>query len=355
MANQYTVHFATNRNPIVDSHGKIANFGPDLSQAQGVDLRFGEVQVTVTGAPKQGKIVSGSLRVYEEKMLVGPRTQRKRGSDQLFSALRPSMASAKTIVLFIHGFDNTFFDSMERAATILAFYGIDAKILAFGWPSLGTLAGYQRDRFMARKSGPAFARIVRRLMTEIGSVERDAPQPVVHMLCHSMGNYVLRFGVQELLAQPRDVEPGEALPAAPVTHLPTVFRQIILAAADEDSDAFDRQDKLKALPDLGRAVTVYYTHEDWVLTVLSGLFQLNGPRLGATGPESMATISDKITAVDVSAVVPAELNANSHQYYRLYDPVRNDAVAVLAGQAPDQIPGRVATSVPRRYLMKLLP
>jgi esterase/lipase superfamily enzyme len=310
------------------------------------------VSVSVTGAPTQGKIVAGSLRVYDEKMLVGPRAQRKRGSDQLFSALRPAMTSAKPVVLFIHGFYNTFSDSVERAATILAFYGIDAQILAFAWPSQGTLLGYQRDRSMARQSGAALARVIRRLMTETGSVDRASPQPVIHLLCHSMGNYVLRFGVQSLLAQPSEVAPGDPLPATPVAHLPTVFRQIILAAADEDSDAFDRQDKLKALPDLGRGVTVYYTDEDWVLTVLSGTFEFNGPRLGATGPDNMATTSDKVTAVDVSDVVPAELNTNSHQYYRIYPPVRDDAVAVLSGQAPDKIPGRVVTGVPRRYLLE---
>ncbi|AZO08563.1 alpha/beta hydrolase [Mesorhizobium sp. M3A.F.Ca.ET.080.04.2.1] len=354
MSKQYTVYFATNRNPIVGSAGKITGFGPYLSQAQGMDLRYGQIQVAVSGAPKQGKIVPGSLRVYDEKMLVGLGQQPKRGSDELFSALRPSLASAKTIVLFVHGFFNTFSDSMERAATILAFYGIDADILAFGWPSQGTLLGYQLDRGMARQSGPAFARVVRRLMAEVAEMTKAAPNaspPVIHLLCHSMGNYVLRFGVQALLAQPRDVDAGDPLPSAPATHLPTVFRQIILAAADEDSDAFDRQDKLRALPDLGRRVTVYYTHEDWVLTVLSGTFQFNGPRLGATGPDNMATISDKVVAVDVSNVVPAELNATSHQYYRIYGPVRDDAVAVLSGQASDKIPGRVATAVPRRYVI----
>ncbi|MHC2796441.1 esterase/lipase superfamily enzyme [Mesorhizobium jarvisii] len=40
---------------------------------------------------------------------------------------------------------------------------------------------------------------------------------------------------------------------------------------------------------------------------------------------------------------------DSHQYYRLYTPVRDDEVAVLAGQAPDKIHNRAATGVPHRY------
>ncbi|MGX5831176.1 alpha/beta hydrolase [Mesorhizobium sp. 43Arga] len=349
MANTYKVHFVSNRNPIVNSQGRITGFGPNLSQAQGVDLRYREVQVTVTGAPKQGKIVPGTLLVYDEKILVEKGKAQIRGSDQMFAALHPAFSAAKTIILFAHGFFNTFSDSVERAATILSFYGIDAEIIVFSWPSAGTLIGYQHDRAASRQSGPAFARVIRRLATELAGLAPTAPRPTVHLLCHSMGNYVLRFGVQALLAQPQDTKPGETQPAVPATHLPTIFNQIILAAADEDSDAFDRQDKLKALPDLGRGVTVYYTHEDWVLTFLSAGIEFNGPRLGAGGPDNMATISDKVSAVDVSDVVPAELNMNSHQYYRLYTPVRDDEVAVLAGQAPDKIRNRAATGVPHRY------
>jgi esterase/lipase superfamily enzyme len=40
------------------------------------------------------------------------------------------------------------------------------------------------------------------------------------------------------------------------------FDQIVLAAADEDDDAFDELLKFQPLPRLGRAVTVYHTQRD---------------------------------------------------------------------------------------------
>src|SRR6266404_8998436 len=53
-----------------------------------------------------------------------------------------------------------------------------------------------------------------------------------------------------------------------------------------------------------------------VLNTLSAATKFNGPRLGSDGPDNMGSISDKVTAVDVSEVVSIAQEPENHQYYR---------------------------------------
>jgi len=168
-----------------------------------------------------------------------------------------------------------------------------------------------------------------------------------------MGNYVLRNALQALMRLPDaaaaisgDVRTMCSLGAdAPD---PSVLRQtfdkIVLAAADEDADAFDDPTKLKYLPRLGQSVTVYHSGKDWVLNTLSAVTKFNGPRLGSDGPDNMGSISDKVSAVDVSDVISFEEEPENHQYYRVFPSVRDDIVAVLKGTPQSQVPNRTPVS-----------
>jgi esterase/lipase superfamily enzyme len=78
--------------------------------------------------------------------------------------------------------------------------------------------------------------------------------------------------------------------------------------------------------------------------------KFNGPRLGVDGPENMAMISDKVTAVDVSDAIDPRQDFQSHQYYRIFPAVRDDIVAVLAGERQDKIANRDRTDMQRYRL-----
>jgi esterase/lipase superfamily enzyme len=68
------------------------------------------------------------------------------------------------------------------------------------------------------------------------------------------------------------------------------------------------------------------------------------------GPENMAMISDKVTAVDVSDAIDPRHDFQSHQYYRIFPAVRDDIVAVLAGERQDKIADRDRTDMQRYRL-----
>jgi esterase/lipase superfamily enzyme len=280
------------------------------------------------------------------------------GSKTIFDAIRSEMANKnRPTIAFIHGFSNSFTDSIVRAGWILEFYGIDANMFVFSWPSVASAIGiplpyndYTHDRATAAASGPAVARTIRRLYNYVDSLTRtERCDQSVHLLCHSMGNYVLRNALQALMRLPDarapitgDVRSMSALSAdAPdPSVLRRTFDKIILAAADEDADAFDDPGKLKYLPRLGQSVSVYYTEKDWVLNTLSAITKFNGPRLGNDGPDNMGSISDKVSAIDVSDVISFTQEPEDHQYYRVYPAVRDDIVAVLRGTPQDKIPNR---------------
>jgi len=201
---------------------------------------------------------------------------------------------------------------------------------------------------------------------------REFCRQPLHLICHSMGNYAFRYAVQALMQVPQG-EPreyiratdapaadGEDRPFPALVAMPTeapdpnrlrrTFDQIVLAAADEDEDAFEDAKELRYLPRLGNRVTVYHTQEDWILSTLSSVTKFNGPRLGVNGPENMAMISDKVTAVDVSDAISPRQDFQSHQYYRIFPAVRDDIVAVLAGARQDRIANRDRTDTQRYRL-----
>ena len=173
-----------------------------------------------------------------------------------------------------------------------------------------------------------------------------------------MGNYVLRHTVQALLRTPDPTDnPGSGAELAYIDRadpdpasLRRIFDQIVLAAADEDDDAFDDAQKLKFLPRIGAGVTVYHAGADWVLSTLSRYTKFNGPRLGNDGPDNMSNISDKVSAIDVSDVLPAGRDLQHHQYYRANPRVADDIVAVLKGARPGEIAGRIPTAEGRWHL-----
>lgn len=377
MARDVTVYFATNRMPLTDASGSaIVDFGSELGPIDGTAVRFGSARASITA--KGAKFVPDSLYVAPEQ-LIGPAI--RRGSRDIFEKLRQDMQDGgRPTLVVIHGFSNTFKDAIERAATILDFYGIDANVFAFTWPSIGTplptplpYTDYFHDRGTARASGVAIARTMRILYDFIDTLPLRAlcRQPL-HLICHSMGNYAFRYALQALMqvpqAEPREyvrtadapATGAEDLPLPALIALPTeapdpnrlrqTFDQIVLAAADEDEDAFEDPREMRYLPRLGNRVTVYHTRKDWILSTLSSVTKFNGPRLGVNGPENMAMISDKITAVDVSDAIDPGQDIQSHQYYRIFPAVRDDIVAVLGGERQDRIANRDRTDLQRYRL-----
>ena len=366
MAKRVTVYFATNRQPMLDgATDKIINFSSELGPTGGLDVRYGSATVEVDLAARTTKVVEGSLQVADQQLTFPAGGELRLGSNTIFEALRADMAGNKQPTLaFIHGFSNTFMEAIACAGWNLVFLGLDANMFAFSWPSIGTPTGfpnvyndYTHDHENAAASGPAIARTIRRLHDYADKLAREQQcEQSIHLLCHSMGNYALRNALQALMRLP---DPGAGAasnaPSLGGAPDPSVLRRsfdnIVLAAADEDADAFDDPGKLKYLPRIGRSVTVYYSRADWVLDKLSAVSKFNGPRLGTDGPDNMDSISDRVAAVEATAVADPAKDPQGHQYYRTIAAVRDDIAAVLKGSPQNIVPNRDPVG-PQRWAIK---
>ena len=246
------------------------------------------------------------------------------GSLDVFTKLRQEMnEQKKDTVIFIHGYNVTFEEAIKAAAKMCNNFkkvnsnrGVNGAL--FSWPSDGLKTpyiAYANDRHDAAISGPAFARGILKLVDFLqGATKEEACKQDIHLVAHSMGNYVLRNALQEIIR-----EKG--------TRLPRLFNQIFLMAADEDDDAFEHDSKLKWLPKIAKQVNVYFNRGDLAIAV-SDWTKGNPARLGDDGPRLPSNVPAKVTQIDCSKVVKGVVE---HSYYIDTEEVVEDMVQVLNG------------------------
>lgn len=341
------VHFVTNRNYLPDN--KKAVFGGQFNPDGVAALRFGHATYSLAG----GKLSSPEVFVYPDIKLdpaTGkPPPSTTKGSPGFLDDLRVAMKDGCTDTLvYIHGFNVTFLEALKAGATIASQIEIGGKpinIVVFSWPSDGTAVpfmSYYSDREDARVCGPAMARTYLKLLDFLIDLKPgDYCDRSLHLLAHSMGNYVLRHGLQALCAKDRN-------------RVVRVFNEIILAAPDEDEDAFEHDEKLKFLPSLGHRVTVYHNARDRALLV-SDKTKANPDRLGSGGPRMLDMLPRKVAIVDCSRVAPTGGDKLSeHSYYINCPLVTSDLLATLQGELPEMM-NRDVIRTDRAYRIRRLP
>jgi len=320
------VFFTTNRNYQPENKKLVfgSRFNPDGVAA----LRYGRADFAITESGPR----LDAIHVFEDKPGLDIQST---GGGAFMEELRGLMMGDRNDTLvFIHGFNVSFNGALEAAAVLARDLVIEERpvnIVLFSWPSDGAavpLMSYYSDREDARASGPAVARAFLKLQEYLLALnETDYCQRRLHLLTHSMGGYVLRQALQSLIAKdPRG--------------LIRTFDQILLAAPDEDDDAFEREDKLKLLPRLGRQVTVYFNPNDKGL-IVSDKTKSNPDRLGSDGPRMVDLIPKKVVLVDCRHVAKHADKFVEHSYYIRSRAVNGDIVAVLNGQEPETIGNRL--------------
>ncbi|MEE4300115.1 MAG: alpha/beta fold hydrolase [Pseudomonadales bacterium] len=314
------IYFGTNRKPNRKSNP--TDFGGEFSDMGLANLRFGSAQVDLAGAAP-----AIDLDVYPE---VTPKTRVK--PDFLGDVQRRMADEGADVIVFVHGFNVSFTEALVSAARMKEAYtaaaGRPFEVVVFSWPSNGEVLHYRSDRKDAEASGYALTRGLEFLFRFLARMnEEEACEQRLHLVCHSMGNYALRWAVQAMKEERRV--------------LPRVFEEIILAAADEDDDCFEHDFKLGDLPALGQRVTVLFNRNDWALGV-SDLAKGNMDRLGASGARRPRMVHHKISLVDCTDVVRGRLRRDpiEHGYFLDQQTVVGDIGDVLRGLASDQIGGR---------------
>jgi esterase/lipase superfamily enzyme len=326
------VYFATNRNQ--QPENKKLVFGPRFNPDGVAALRFGHVDFPDGAETLQ----SGSVFVYPD--IKGETDVTKTGGGAFLDDLRKAMVGGGCDTLvFVHGFNVSFNGALEAGARLARDVRIRAaatdagrpvNVVVFSWPSDGEavpLMSYYSDREDARASGPALARAFLKLREFLLKMRvEDRCERSIHLLAHSMGAYVLRQGLQALIAKEPD-------------SLTRAFDQILLAAPDEDDDTFERDDKLRPLPRLGRQVTVYFNPADRALTI-SDKTKANPDRLGSDGPRMVDLLPKKVVLVDCRNVARHADPTVQHSYFVRSRAMAFDIGAVLSGLDAEAIANR---------------
>jgi len=209
------------------------------------------------------------------------------------------------LMLYVHGFNNTFGESVIRAAQVVEDFQFPGLPVVFSWPSNGSALSYSADLSDAESSVPAF-------MSFIKELNRRFDEREIHLVAHSMGANLVIKTLQRLSDQ------GVKGP---------VFKSVILAAPDVNTHIFNAE-SAKYLEPLAQHWAVYTSQRDYTLLV-SGWYN-DTPRLGNTplplqGMQMIDASTIEVTPWNVSEV---------HSYFAIKKRIVDDMKGVISGISP---------------------
>jgi esterase/lipase superfamily enzyme/TRAP-type C4-dicarboxylate transport system substrate-binding protein len=195
-------------------------------------------------------------------------------------------AGDQDIIVFVHGYNNSFTDAIRRSATIRQDIAPDSIVIAYTWPSDGELLSYAYDESSTDTALQNF-KLFMDMLTE------TVPSDSINIIAHSMGSRLVTKYVGSLAERGR-------LPDT------TKFENIVFAAADISTEFFQQQeekpfDPRYPLSAYAERITVYSSENDMPLNVSNRLH--GDQRLGLADHESIYLEAD-IIAIDASPIDP---------------------------------------------------
>ncbi|TCU08400.1 esterase/lipase superfamily enzyme [Rhizobium sullae] len=185
-------------------------------------------------------------------------------------------------LVFIHGFNNKYEDSVFRLAQIVHDSGMQATPILFTWPSRAQLTGYEYDKESTNYSRTALEQSLRVLAA-------DPAVKDITILAHSMGTWLAMESLRQM-----GIRDG---------HVNAKIHNVILASPDIDIQVFAKQ--FVEMGEPKPKFTIFVSQDDRALAA-SSFITGNVSRLGAIDPskEPYRSRLEKagITAIDLTKV-----------------------------------------------------
>lgn len=188
----------------------------------------------------------------------------------------------RSVLVFIHGFNNRFEDSVYRFAQIVHDSGVKSAPVLVTWPSRGSLLAYGYDRESTNYTRNALESLFQYLAA-------DEEVKEVSILAHSMGNWLTLEALRQM--------------AIRNDRLPAKFKNVMLAAPDVDVDVFRSQ--IEDMGDQRPRFTLFVSQDDRALAFSRRVWG-DIPRLGSIDPEQapykQELANHDITVIDLTKV-----------------------------------------------------
>ena len=339
----HSLFYATNRNHLGQDRWHPKGYGVKFSDDGVENLRFGKLSITADESEIRRRLTEdggaigigngtelandlskrvrfAKITAYKEMLRrdISDKLQRdaKLGSRGLFADLREEMLKHSDVLIYIHGYNVSWEDAAGSALALqLMLNRSDAAdpkqrvlVVLFTWPSDGQalpFVSYLSDRSEAAGSGKAFGRALLKVRDYLAELRRQGQRGVplcnqdIHLLCHSMGNYLLQHAIERI----DQFTPGTALPR--------LFEHIFLCAADVDDNALEPGQPLGSVHELARSVSIYHNRGD-VAMVISDYTKGNPDRLGGAGAARPRMLHNKVYQIDCTPIVEGLVE---HSYY----------------------------------------
>ena len=247
----------------------------------------------------------------------------------------------KEVMVYVHGFNNSFEDAVEGLAELWHFMGREIVPIAYTWPAgKGGASGYIYDR----ESGEFTVFHLKQLIDLLG---RTPEVEKVHLLAHSRGTDVLTSAVRELILYQRGA--GEDIAET------LRVENLVLLAPDLDMDVVSQRFISEYLGSEVGEVTVYTSQSDRAVGFAERFF---GSR-GRIGTMTLDDISDRDRQLlkEVRDIAFVELegrtDSTGHGYFHSSPAASSDLImTVRFGMEPGAENGRPLT--PKNNLFWLI-
>jgi esterase/lipase superfamily enzyme len=225
--------------------------------------------------------------------------------------LNANAKSKHRVMIFVHGFNNTYEDSVYRFAQIVHDSKTDVVPVLFTWPSRANIFDYNYDKESANYSRDALEDLLQRVSLEPGVTD-------ITVMAHSMGSWLAVESLRQMAIRHGTVN--------------AKIKNVILASPDLDVDVFRSQ--FIALGTKPPHFTLFVSRDDRALSI-SRRIAGNVDRLGqinpADEPYRSALEATGITVIDLTKLKTGD-QLNHGKFAESPEVVQLIGSRLLAGQ-----------------------
>lgn len=156
----------------------------EFTNDRGMGLSFASYAVSVPPEHKPGKVEwPRNLPADPAESFAVQSVKQLNQGDFSTQVARAARAGGGDVVVFVHGYKNSFQSALFRAVQLKHDTGYEMAMVAFAWPSQNSVAGYMTDKEAATYSRDYLEQALNSLAAQ-SDVKR------IHIVAHSMGGFV---------------------------------------------------------------------------------------------------------------------------------------------------------------------